>query len=398
MCALRNRWYGLLGIVTVVATLGVSAMADEPKTRDVNPTTLRKAKVTRGTLLITVNATGTIEPKEVVEVGSLVTGRITSLGADPQSPGKSIDFGSRVEKGTLLAQIDDAMYAAQVEQAEAACKRAEAELVQAKARLALAKAEWRRAEIGAKDKSIPASDLEVAKCTYEVAQASVAIAEASVEQDRAGLKQARIGLEATRIRSPVQGVIIDRRVNLGQTVAAAHNAPSLFLIAKGLKDLQLWVSVNEADMGRIRVGQPVRFTVDAFPGESFHGKVKQIRLNATMVQNTVTYTVVVGVENPTGKLMPYLTANAQFEIERRQDVLLVPNAAFRWRPQPQWIAPQARETARQEQARPRVWIPEGDFVRPIVVQAGPSDGVTTEVRGDDVKEGMEIVVGGGDER
>lgn len=395
MLAFRNGWYGLVGLVMVAMALGVSSMADEPKAGGLNAAKLRTATVTRGTLAVTVNATGTVEPKEVVDVGSQVAGRIASLGADPHSKGKSVDFGSRVEEGTLLAQIEDAAYVAQVEQADAACNRANAELTQAKAKLALATVEWQRAQEHAKNKSISTSDLDVAMCTYQVALASAAIAQANVVQSRAALKQAKINLDGTRIRSPVQGVIIDRRVNVGQGVGAALNSPSLFLIAKDLKNLQVWASVNEADIGRIHKEQAVRFTVDAFPNESFGGKVDQIRLNATMTQNVVTYTVVIAADNSNEKLLPYLTANVRFEIERRNDVLLVPNAALRWRPQPQWVAPQARQTIRQRQARPKVWVLDGEFVRPITVQVGPTDGVMTEISGDDVKEGMEIVVGGG---
>lgn len=224
------------------------------------------------------------------------------------------------------------------------------------------------------------------------------------------MKQAEINLDWTRIRSPVKGVIIDRRVNVGQTVVASLNAPSLFLIAKDLKHLQVWVSVNEADIGKIRKEQAVRFTVDAFPGEVFAGKVAQIRLNATMTQNVVAYTVVVTTDNPDGKLLPYLTANVQFEVGRRKDVLLVPNAALRWRPQPQWIAADAREKTplqkpgshetppgdrtRQQQEPRHVWVQDGKFVRPVAVETGLSDGVMTEIIGGDVKEGMQIVVGG----
>ena len=144
---------------------------------------------------------------------------------------------------------------------------------------------------------------------------------------------ARTNLGYTTIKSPVRGVIIDRRVNIGQTVVASLNAPSLFLIAKDLRRMQVWASVNEADIGHIRLDMPVRFTVDAYAGETFHGKVTQIRMNATMTQNVVTYTVVVTTDNSNGKLLPYLTANVQFEMDQRSDVLLVPNAALRWKPQ-----------------------------------------------------------------
>jgi len=370
------------------------------------------ASVTRGDLVATVNAKGTLEPEAVVDVGSQVGGMVASLAADPHSGGKSIDSGSLVEQGAFLAQIDDATYAAQVEQARGGCARADAELAQAKAKLALAKAEWQRAQDQVKSQSVSASDLDVARCAYEVAQAGIAVAEATSAQSKALLKQAEINLGRTRIQSPVKGVIIARRVNVGQTVPAGVDAASLFLIASDLKNLQVWVSVNEADIGRIRAGQPVRFTVDACPNDTFRGKVTQVRLNAQMTQNVLTYTVVVETENPDGKLLPYLTASVQFEVGRRDNVLLVPNTALRWRPQPQWIVPDAREKAPpgaeesggregrlggktpQQERRDRVWVQEGRFVRPIAVRIGLSDGVRTEIVAGEVKEGMEIIAGG----
>ena len=416
MLVFREWWCGLLGAMTVAATFGiptVRVLAAEPKAAGMNPAMLRTATVARGNLMITVNAMGTIEPTEVVDVGSPVTGTIGSLGADPRSSGKSIDYGSQVEKGTLLAQIDDAMYKVQVELARATCMRAAAELAQTKAKLALATTAWQRAQSQIQGKSISASALDDAKCTYEVAHASVDVAEATVAQGKTALKQAEINLGCTRIRSPINGIVIDRRVNVGQSVTGPLNAASLFLIAADLKELQVWVSVNEADIGRIRVGQAARFTVDTFPSETFHGEVKQIRLNATMTQNVVTYTVVVAVDNRQRKLLPYLTANVQFEVGRRNNVLLVPNAALRWQPQPQWIVPDVRErtfsdrqkpagrdvppgetTPQRQKERCRVWIRDGKFVRPIVVQVGLSNGMMTEIVGGDATEGMEIIVGG----
>jgi HlyD family secretion protein len=218
------------------------------------------------------------------------------------------------------------------------------------------------------------------------------------------------------IKSPVKGVIIDRRVNIGQTVVSSLNAPSLFLIAKDLKRMQVWVSVNEADVGNIHPGQPVSFTVDAYPGKTFRGEVGKIRLNATMTQNVVTYTVEVITDNSSGKLLPYLTANAQFELSQHNNVLLVPNAALRWSPQPEQVTPKFRtmtespgrrdgmggggqpaaEPAAKTAAKTNqgfIWTQDGRYVRPIKVNTGLSDGTMTEVQGDEVKEGMEVIIG-----
>jgi HlyD family secretion protein len=196
-------------------------------------------------------------------------------------------------------------------------------------------------------------------------------------------------------------------VTIGETVVSSFNTPSLFLIAKDLTRMQVWVSVNEADIGSIYPGQPVSFTVDAFPNRTFQGKVGKVRLNATMTQNVVTYTVEVNTENSDGKLLPYLTANAQFLSGERHHVLLVPNAALRWRPPMDLIAPDSRDSAAAQQAtghRPppdspgarhpaTVWVAEGPFVRPIEVTAGLSDGTETEVEGKGLSEGQQIILG-----
>jgi HlyD family secretion protein len=374
-------------------------------------TLFRTATVEVGDLLATISSTATIEPEEVVDVGAQVAGMIKSFGRDPRDADRAIDYGSPVEEGTVLAQIDDAIYKAQVSQAKANLDRADSDSLQAKTKLNLARRDWTRVSSLRERNAISDAEFDKTQSDYEAAQSAVASADAAVSQGKANLDLAEINLKYTTIQSPVKGVIIDRRVNVGQTVLASLNAPSLFLIAKDLKRLQLWASVNEADIGQIHPAQVVRFTVDAYPGEVFVGTVAQIRLNATMTQNVVTYTVVVETDNSSGKLLPYLTANVQFEIAHHTGMLLVPNAALRWRPQPAQVAPQARESFVQAARRrandrfgssksgktPReqtaVWVQDGDFVRPVEVQLGLSDGSMTEINSGDVHEGMQVVVG-----
>ena len=220
-------------------------------------------------------------------------------------------------------------------------------------------------------------------------------------QAKAGLTTAQINLDYCTIKSPVKGVVIDRRVNIGQTVVSSLSAPSLFLIANDLRRIQVWVSVNEADVGSIHEGEPVTFTVDAFPGRVFRGKVGQVRLNATMTQNVVTYTIEVDTDNTDGALLPYLTANAKFEIGRRKDVLLVPNAALRWQPRPGQIAHEARRDRPSrldrgpDAPRATIWIEDGRVVRPVPVSTGLTDGVSTEVEGRGLAEGLSVVIGEG---
>jgi HlyD family secretion protein len=258
-----------------------------------------------------VLATGTIEPEEVVDVGAMVDGPIVSLGADPQSPDKLIGWNSPVEVGTVLAQSYNQFYAIRLQREQAACRRAEAELAKAKINLEGTEAQWKFAQQQQKGGG-PYSNYLRAKLAYDLAKPSVAAAEAALAENQAALKEAELNLEHTTIKSPVKGVVVDRRVNVGQLVAAGNTTSSLFLIAK-LENLKIWTSVNEADISRIHQQQPVHFTVDACPGKVFQGKVEQIRLNATMAQNVVTYTVVVAVSGTPKELLPYMTANVEFE-------------------------------------------------------------------------------------
>jgi HlyD family secretion protein len=387
----------------------------------------RTANVHRGDLQITISATGTVEPEELVDVGAQVAGKIQAFGKDPHANGKPIDYGSTVEEGTVLAQIDDSLYAsdveqaaAQLEQTKANVRRAEADLAQMKAKLHQAEQNWKRAQELGVSRALSATDYDSYKAAYETAIATVGVGEATIDQAQktvlqaeAALKRARENLGYCTIRSPVKGVIVDRRVNIGQTVVASLNAPSLFLIAKDLKKMQVWASVNEADIGSIHPGQGVSFTVDAYPGETFRGQVGKIRLNASMTQNVVTYTVEVNTDNSDGKLLPYLTANLQFEVARRENVLLVPNAALRWTPSADHIAPDARPAYqnREQSLSPStriagaggmagraathgtVWILDGSYVRPMEVRVGLTDGVMTEIESDTALEGKEVVVG-----
>jgi HlyD family secretion protein len=382
--------------------------------------TYKMAAVARGDLLVTIGATGTLEPEELVDVGAQVAGKIESFGVDPHDESRFVDYGSVVEKGTILARIDDSMYAAeveqneaQVEQAKANVNRAKADLKQAEAKLINAENNWRRAQELGSSKALAATtydsykaEYETAKATVEVSKATILQAEKSVIQAEATLKRARTNLGYCTIQSPVKGVIIDRRVNIGQTVVASLSAPSLFLIAKDLTKMQVWASVNEADIGNIHPGQSVTFTVDAFPGIEFKGVVRKIRYNATMTQNVVTYVVEISTDNSDGKLLPYLTANVRFEVLTHKDVLLVPNAALRWEPtSEEAIVPEMREKAKglgkggQSQVvsdgwrEGTVWVREGEYVKPIAVRAGNTDGRMTEIESDVLKEGDLIIVG-----
>jgi HlyD family secretion protein len=365
----------------------------------------------------------------VVDVGAQVAGQILYFGKDAN--GKTVDYGSPVEAETVLAKIDDSLYSAdeaqaqaQVQSAAATLQRAEADLEQLKAKLHQADRDWQRAQKLGPSEALAQASYDAYQSAYETAAANVAVGRASILQAKATqaqaeavLRRAQRNLGYCTIKSPVKGVIVDRRVNIGQTVVASLNAPSLFLIAKDLTRMQVWVAVNEADIGKIHPGLPVTFTVDAFPGETFRGEVGKVRLNASMTQNVVTYTVEIVTDNSNGRLLPYLTANVQFELDRRSNVLLVPNAALRWKPSAEQVAPEARDAfeklaARKGKAeagssppskspeasaatasRAALWVAEGDYVKPLRVRAGLTDGTHTEVQGEGLTEGMKIVTG-----
>ena len=411
---------GRTGVIVIVVLAGLAAgtVVWSFWSRGDKAPLFRSTPVKRGDLVATINATGTIEPIAAIDVGAQVAGMIISFGKDKH--GKLVNWSSEVDKGTVLAKIDDSLYVAAVKAAEGQLQQAEATVVlskanvlQQKANLLLAAQNWERAQkIGPSD-ALAQSAYDQYRDNYEVAKANLAAAEAAVEEaiatveaDKASLVTARLNLDYCTIRSPVKGIVIDRRVNIGQTVVSSLSAPSLFLIANDLRHIQAWISVNEADVGAIAEGQPATFTVDAYPGRVFHGAVGQVRLNATMTQNVVTYTIAVDIDNSEGKLLPYLTANAQFEIGRRKGVLLVPNAALHWSPLPGEIAPDARQKAREGASRRAhgpeggekptvIWVEEGRFVRPIPVTVGLTDGALTEVEGRGLTEGLRAVVGEG---
>jgi HlyD family secretion protein len=417
----------------------------------------RTVAVERGDLVATISATGTIEPEEVIDVGAQVAGQILSFGADPRGSDRIINFGSPVEKGTVLARIDESLYKtmvdraramveqgvaqvdssqAQVAVAQANVERAEADLGQMQAKLTQTERDYQRVRRLRVGTAIADADVDLAESAYLTNKAALAVGKATVAQTRAAQKDAdanvakakatladaRANLEnaETNLRyctivSPVKGVIVDRRVNIGQTVVSSLTSPSLFLIAKDLKRLQVWASVNEADIGNVYSGQPVTFTVDAHPGRVFKGVVApdQPRLNASMTQNVVTYTVVVNTDNTDGKLLPYLTANLQFEVSKRHNTLLVPNAALRWTPNPKQVVPEARAefvtaqrrtktapgekpsaaAAKEPHDRATLWVEDGEFVRPVRVKTGLTDGAMTEILSGEIQDGDAVVTG-----
>ena len=259
--------------------------------------------------------TGTVKPEEVIEVGAQVNGMIVAVGADRSDPSKPLDQGSIVRKGEVLAQIDPTIYKAQVDYAEASLSKAKSDLQQLLTRCSQLKQEWHRAQNLLPQKAIADTDYDLAAANCQAAVDNVGGGRAAVQQCEASLQVAKTYLSFTVITAPIDGVILDRRVNVGQIVCATFNVPGLFLVAKDLRRTQVWASVDEADIGHIYPGLPVHFTVDAYPGETFDGKVSRIRLNPVTTPEHTTYTVIVAT-NTTRDMLPYLTAKLRFDIPK----------------------------------------------------------------------------------
>ena len=346
----------IIGLVVLTAVIGGSGFW-YMKTHSGPRTVFNVAEVHRGHLEATVGSTGTLQPREVVDVGAQVVGRIISIGKDENTKSGIVEWGSEVvgppldedgkpllDKdgkpmlGTILAQIDPLLYEA-ARNCSQGVRGGSPGGRHGQNRHPLpgdARLEPRRNAARSQRRG-PGGVRFVQGELYELATANLELSKANVDLQKANLKTAQTNLDYATISAPVNGVVVDRRVNVGQTVVASLSAPSLFLIAKDLTKMEVWATVNEVDVGKIVAGQDVKFTVDAFPGRVYHGKVVPqgklpFRLNATMNQNVVTYTVVVSVDNEDRKLSPYLTTNLTFIVADKKDVLLVPNAALRWQP------------------------------------------------------------------
>ncbi|MEO5963063.1 MAG: efflux RND transporter periplasmic adaptor subunit [Thermomonas sp.] len=283
----------------------------------------RTETVQRGDIRVAISATGTLSAISTITVGSQISGLVTDV---------LVDFNSPVKKNEILARIDPSTYQAQIEQGSAQIASAQAQLRQAQAALRNASLDYQRKSGLAADKLIARSDLDLSRSSLDQAQAQVASAQAQIRQQTASTQTTRVNLQRTVIRSPVDGVVLTRKIEPGQTVAASLQAPELFTIAEDLSKMKIELAVDESDIGQVKVGQAVSFSADAFPDRKFSGVVGQVRLSATTSNNVVTYPVVVTVDNSDGTLLPGLTVNAEIEISKLSDVLTLGNAALRFKP------------------------------------------------------------------
>ncbi len=395
--------------VTVVAYYSASGSAEGPR--------LNTTAVSRGAVVETVSATGTLEAVETVEVGTQVSGTIKALNAD---------YNDRVRKGRVIAQLEPSLFETQVEQARATVLRLRADVEARKVQLADGELKLRRArELSAKQ-LIPASDLETAESNMRQGEAALKAAEAQLVQGLASLNQTQVNLGHTTIVAPIDGIVVSRNVDVGQTVAASMSAPTLFILARDLTRMQVNAKIDEADIGRIQQGQTVEFAVDAYAGEKFTGTVRQVRLQPVVEQNVVSYVTVVDVPNPELKLKPGMTANVTVEIARADDALRVPSSALRFRPTPEVFAALGQQVPPERgpggaragggataagrgdmrrnpdgqrnpdaprMGRTAVWVLRDGQLRRVPVQTSTNDGVATAVVGGELNEGDQVVTG-----
>lgn len=356
----------LLGAVAIYFWFGRSGKTLEER--------YRIQEVAASDLTQSVSANGTLNPVTVVSVGTQVSGTVKKL---------YVDFNSKVEKNQILVELDDSLLSAQARQSRA-------NVINADAGLKLAAANQKRMSTLFAQDYVSRQDLDTANQALDSAAAALAAARAAADKDQ-------VNLNNTVIRAPVSGVVTDRSVDVGQTVAASLQTPTLMKIAQDLSKMQIDSSFAEADIGLIKEGQPVRFNVDAFPNRPFKGVVKQIRLNPTIQSNVVTYDVVVSVENPEQKLLPGMTAYVNIVVAERKDVLNVPNAALRFRPAEQAKGagqkPPAGEKKKRDPAAGTVYVLDGDQLRPVQVTLGITDNRNTEITGGDLKAGDRVVTG-----
>jgi HlyD family secretion protein len=355
--------------VVAVAVIGGSGYAYYSYRKTGPKPTVSTAAVTRGDVIDSVGATGTLQAVTTVQVGTQVSGTIQSLYAD---------FNSLVKKGQVLARLDPSLFQTQIEQARANLIRAQAEVDRLKVALDDAKTKLTRAQELSARSLIPRTDLETAQVAVRSTEAQIQSAQAQVTQAQASLNQNQVNLEHTVITAPIDGLVISRNVDVGQTVAASMQAPTLFVLAADLTKMQVLANLDESDVGRIRPGQKVSFRVDAYPADTFMGTVSQVRLNPIVQQNVVTYATVIDVPNDDLRLKPGMTANVNVEIARATNVLRIPNAALRFRPTNEMYAALGltppEPGVRGESGMRRGGAPSSPAPGPSGTQASPPEG------------------------
>lgn len=367
-------------IVSVIVAIAILAWLLSGKKKDttINFTTEAVAPTN---IENSVTSTGTIEAVKTVTVGTQVSGIINKL---------FVDYNSVVKKGQVIAELDKQNLQSQLNSAKAQLSQAQANLLSAQSDLAYQKANYQRNKTLYNKGLISANDYEQARLSWQTANATVAERRDAVAAAREEVSRAQTNLSYAVITSPIDGVVISKSVEEGQTVAASYSTPELFTIAKDLKDMRVIANVDEADIGGVKVGQRVTFTVDAYPNDTFEGAVTQVRQEATTTNNVVTYEVVISAPNQDLKLKPGLTANVNIYTEEIKNVLSVPSKALRYTPEKETVG--GRKIQDVTNAKNKVWTLEGNTLVAHKVTVGSTDGVHTQILGG-IKNGAKVITG-----
>lgn len=333
-------------------------------------------KLGKNTIVQVVEAAGTINPVTTVNIGSQVSGLIKEI---------YVDFNSQVKKGQLLAQIDTSLFEAQLQQSTANIANAKANYQKILAVMENDKKTYNRYKNLYARNFIAKSELDLAESTYFSDVAQLEAAKAQISQAEASYKTAAANMRYTKIISPVDGTVVSRAVDVGQTVAASFQTPTLFMVAQDLTKMQIETSVSEADIGKVKVGQEVNYTLDGYQDSVFHGTVTQVRIAPTTVQNVVTYTVIVDVDNENGLLIPGMTANVSIITSKKEDIMTVPNSALKFTPVTKGTVQRYKEQG--------IWIMENKRPKRINISVGVSDDINTEVISKDLKGDEMVIIG-----
>lgn len=363
-------------LIALVVLISIAAIVFFIINNGHKPPRFKTVPITKGNIIQTVTASGTVNPVVNISIGTQTSGTIQTLYADYNSP---------VKKGQLLAQIDPSLAQTQVEQSKANWISAKANLAKIISVAENDKKTYERDKVLVKSNFIAKSELDLAESTYKSDLAQIEAAKAQIAQAKAALNNSLTNLRDTKILSPVDGIVVSRSVEIGQTVAASFQTPTLFTVAQDLTKMQIDTNVAEADIGKVQKGQRITFTVDGYPDLTFSGKVKQIRNAATTVSNVVTYDVVINVDNKELKLKPGMTANVSIITAEKKNIFIVPNAALRFVPDSNGDTPLYQTHG--------IWLLQDDGEpKRLSIETGVSDGNYTEVIGKNIREGQKVII------
>ncbi|MEI8128095.1 MAG: efflux RND transporter periplasmic adaptor subunit [bacterium] len=360
-------------LAVVIAVFAFAKVETKPK--------YKLSKITKTTIIETVEASGTINPVKTVSIGSQVSGIISEI---------YVDFNSQVTKGELLAQIDPSLLQAQVDKARGDLNAAKANYQKTKSLLVYDKKNYDRYKTLYKKHYVSRDELDLAEATYRSNLAVLNSMNALISQTTATLQNNLTNLRYTKIISPVNGVIVSRAVDVGQTVAASFQTPTLFTVAQDLTKMQIEVSVSEADIGKVKEGQNVDYTLDGYANETFKGKILQVRISPTTVSNVVTYTVIVSVDNDSGILKPGMSANVSIITNKKENILCADNAALRFTP--------AEITGGKKYKEQGIWLLKDNKPTRMNIKTGVTDSELTEIISDEIKGGDDVIIGNLDKK